>query len=68
MALISTGPVLAGALARMQQHVLDDRVGALAVLHDLFEIALQHIGDLGDFRTQLAIKLTRHRAPLAIRR
>ena len=32
-------PVLAGTLARMQQHVLDDRVGALAVLHHLFEIA-----------------------------
>ena len=36
------GPVLARSFARMQQHVLDDGVGALAVLHDLFEIALQH--------------------------
>ena len=35
-------PVLARALARMQQHVLDDGVGALAVLHHFFEIALQH--------------------------
>ena len=24
----------------MQEHVLDDRIGALAVLHDLVEIAL----------------------------
>ena len=36
-------PVLARTLARMQQHVLDDRVGALAVLHHLFQIALQHV-------------------------
>jgi hypothetical protein len=33
------GPVLAGVLARMQQHVLDDGIGALAVLHHLVEIA-----------------------------
>ena len=37
-------PVLARAFARVQQHVLDDRIGALAVLHDLVEIALQRIG------------------------
>ena len=48
-------PVLAGALARMQQHVLDDRVGALAVLHDLVEIALQHIRHLVDLRARLAV-------------
>ena len=35
--------VFSRAPARMQQRVLDDRVGALAVLHDLFEIALQRI-------------------------
>src|ERR1019366_6575316 len=34
------GPALSGTLTRMQQHVLDDRVSALAVLHDLLEIAL----------------------------
>jgi hypothetical protein len=28
----------------MQQHVLDDRVGAFAVLYDLIEIATQRIG------------------------
>src|SRR5262249_43480230 len=32
-------PMLAGAFARVQQHVLDDRVCAFAVLHDLVEIA-----------------------------
>ena len=42
------GPVLARSLARMQQHVLDDRIGALAVLHHLFEIALQHVGEFVD--------------------
>ena len=36
-------PVLARAFARVQQHVLDDGIGALAVLHDLVEIALQRI-------------------------
>ena len=41
-------PVLSRALTRMQQHVLDDRIGALAVLHNLVEIALQRIGDFAD--------------------
>ena len=36
-------PVLARAFARVQQHVLDDGIGALAVLHDLVEVALQRI-------------------------
>src|SRR4029077_12420972 len=31
-------PTVAGALPRMQQHVLDDGIGALAVLHDLVEV------------------------------
>ena len=48
-------PVLAGAFARMQQHVLDDGVGALAVLHDLFEIVLQHAGQFVDFFPDLAV-------------
>jgi hypothetical protein len=43
--------MLSGALSGMQQHVLDDRVGALAVLYDLVEIALQCIGDLADICT-----------------
>ena len=36
-------PVLTRTFARVQQHVLDDGIGALAVLHDLVEIALQRI-------------------------
>jgi hypothetical protein len=31
--------MLAGTFARMQQHVLDDGIGALAVLDNLFEIS-----------------------------
>src|SRR3954469_10399071 len=41
-------PPLPGSLARMQQHVLDDRIGALAVLNHLFQVALQHLGQLLD--------------------
>ena len=41
----------------MQQHVLDDRVGALAVLHDLFEIALQRVRDLADFPARLIVEV-----------
>ena len=50
------GPVLARSLARMQQHVLDDRIGALAVLHHLFEIALQHMGELVDLLARLVVE------------
>ena len=32
----------------MQQHVLDDGIGALAVLHHLFEIVLQEAGQFAD--------------------
>ena len=46
-------PVLAAALARMQQHVLHDGVGALAVLDYLFEIVLQKARQFIDFRTDL---------------
>src|SRR5581483_11715927 len=35
--------MLARAGARMQEHVLDDRIGTLAVLGDLVEIALQRL-------------------------
>src|SRR5437868_6716590 len=51
------GPVLAGARTRMQQHVLDDRIGALAVLHDFFEIALQHMRELADLLARLVVEL-----------
>jgi hypothetical protein len=39
--------------ARMQQHVLDDRVSSLAVLHDLVEIVAQGIGKLINLHTRL---------------
>ena len=42
----------------MQQHVLDDGVGALAVLYDLVEIALQRIRHFVDFRARLPSSLT----------
>ena len=48
-------PVFAGAFARMQQHVLDDGVGALAVLDDLFEIVLQQAGQFVDFFADLTV-------------
>jgi hypothetical protein len=41
----------------MQQHVLDDGISALAVLHDLVEIALQRFRNLADLRSQLAIEV-----------
>ena len=37
-------PVFTRAFARVQQHVLDDGIRTLAVLHDLVEVALQRIG------------------------
>ena len=36
-------PVLTGAFARVQQHVLDNGICTLAVLHDLLEIAAHMI-------------------------
>ena len=50
-------PVLTRAFARVQQHVLDDGIGPLAVLHDLIEIALQRIGNLADLCSQLAVEV-----------
>src|SRR4029453_3327285 len=41
----------------MQQHVLDNGIGALAVLDDLVEIGLQRIRNLADLRSQLAIEV-----------
>ena len=35
--------LLAGPFARMQQHVLDDGVGALTVLDDFVEVVLQQV-------------------------
>src|SRR5271156_6143684 len=50
-------PVLAGTLARMQQHVLDDRVGAFAMLNDFLEIALDQPRQLVDFLLELLVGL-----------
>ena len=51
---------LARPLARMQEHVLDDRIGALAVLNDLVEIA----ADGADQLVRLfALGLFERRAP-----
>ena len=61
-------PVLARALARVQQHVLDDGVGTLAVLHDLFEIAPQRIGQLGDFSAGLVVVMPELQRVAAVRR
>ena len=47
------GPMFAGALARVQQHVLDDGVGALAMLDDLFEIVFQQPCQFVDFLPHL---------------
>src|ERR1700675_3171439 len=49
--------MLSGALTGMQQHILDDRVGARAVLYHFIEIALQHICDLIDLLAQLAVEV-----------
>jgi hypothetical protein len=39
----------------VQQHVLHNGICALAVLHDLVEIALQRICNLANFVSQLGI-------------
>ena len=41
----------------MQQHVFDDGIGALAVLHDLFEVAVQHVHELVDLGTRFVVEL-----------
>ena len=43
------GPMLAGTFTRMQQHILDDGVRALAVLNDLVEIVVQGVRQFSDF-------------------
>ena len=40
----------------MQQHVLDDRIRALAMLHDFIEIATQRIGQLVDCGARLLFR------------
>jgi hypothetical protein len=45
--------MLARALARVQQHVLDDRIGAPAMLSDLVEIISQRVRQFGNRRARL---------------
>jgi hypothetical protein len=47
--------VFTRAFARVQQHVLDNGIGALAVLDDLVEIALQRVRNLANLGSQLGI-------------
>ena len=50
-------PMLARAFARVQQHVLDDSVGALAVLNDLVEVVAQGVRQFGYFGERISINL-----------
>src|SRR5262245_20544669 len=49
-------PVFSGALARVEKHVLDDRISSLAMLYDLIEVASQHVHELGQLRAFLSVK------------
>ena len=50
-------PVFSRSLARVQQHVLDDRICTLAVLNDLVEIIAQSVRQFGNFGTRLRVAL-----------
>jgi hypothetical protein len=43
----------------MQQHVLDDGIGAFAMLHDFFEIGFEHLRELADLLLDLFGQLRR---------
>ena len=51
-------PMLAGALARVQQHVLDDGIGTPAMLHDLVEVTPQGVGQFGDLGDRFVVEWT----------
>ena len=68
MALISTEPVLARAFARMQQHVPDDGSCALAVLHDLVEIAAVAYRAVSLISAAACCRLCADRAPVVAHR
>ena len=53
-------PMFARSFARVQQHILDDGVGAFAVLNDLVEIVAQGVRQFSDFTARLII--ARHSA------
>ena len=46
----------------MQQHVLDDCVGALAVLNDLVEVATQRVRKFGNFSSRFVVNCGASRA------
>jgi hypothetical protein len=48
--------LLAGAFARVQEHVFDNGIGAFAVLRDLVEILTQRCGQFGDFIMSLSVQ------------
>src|SRR5215468_4347338 len=49
--------MFARSFARVQQHVLDDGVGAFTVLHDLVEIVAQGVRQFGYFGECISIDL-----------
>jgi len=53
-------PVFARTFARVQQHILDDGVGAFAVLNDLVEVVAQSVRQFSDFAARFVI--ARHSA------
>ena len=55
-------PMFARSFARVQQHVLDDGVGAFAVLNDLVEIVAQGVRQFGYFSARLGITFILSRA------
>ena len=53
---MSTGSVFARAFAGVQQHVLDDGIGTLAVLYDFFEIASQSLRQFVDLGARIVVE------------
>src|SRR5262245_36192941 len=49
------GPMLARTFARVQQHVLDNRIRALAVLNNLVEIIAQGVRQFGYLGERISI-------------
>ena len=48
-------PMLARAFARVQEHVLDDGVRALAVLNYLVEVTTQRVRKFGNFSSRFVV-------------
>jgi hypothetical protein len=56
------GLPVATAAARVQQHALDDAVGAAPMFNNFFQIAGQHLDCLVDFGTRVVVELSNHRS------